>query len=297
MSPYSSTSKRDAVLIDPAKDEVPGSVRPATRPVSVKPAAASAPRRPGISAVIITYNEAAHIAGCIESVSFCDEVLVVDGHSTDETREIAVLLGARVIERDWPGYRSQKAFAVGVAANDWVLCLDADEWVSDELGRSIRRLLDSPPPCSAYRMPRRNILLGRALRHGGGYPDAKLRLFDRRHAQWNQAMVHEQVETSGEIGLIEADLMHETAPDLPAAMAKWARYAAMQAAAMHANGKRSGWHRILFSPPARFLKQYVVQQGFRDGLAGFAMAAFSSYFCFFKYLELWRLQISGDTER
>ena len=144
-------------------------------------------------------------------------------------------------------------------------------------------------------MPRRNILLGRALRFGGGYPDTKLRLFDRRHARWNQAAVHEEVETTAEVGLIEADLMHDTAPSLPAAMAKWARYASLQAADLHAGGIRSGWHRILLSPPARFLKQYVLKQGFRDGVAGLALAAFSSFFCFFKYLELWRLQNSSGT--
>lgn len=247
-----------------------------------------------VSAVVITLNEAGNIRRCLESLSLCAEVLVVDSGSDDGTAEIARSMGARVLHQRWLGFGPQKRFAVERAAHDWVLCLDADEWLSDELSRSIRALLDSPPRFHAYRMPRRNILLGRALRHGGGYPDTKLRLFDRRHAQWNDAMVHEQVETPEEVGLIEADLMHETAPDLPVAMAKWSRYASMQAAAMHAAGKRSGWARILFSPPSRFLKQYVVQQGFRDGLAGFAMAAFSSFFCFLKYLDLWRLQTSSD---
>ena len=249
-----------------------------------------------ISGVVITLNEANNIRRCLDSLTFCSEVLVVDSGSDDGTPDIARSMGARVLHQVWLGFGPQKHFAVKQAAHDWVLCLDADEWVGDALAGSIRDLLASPPSCRAYRMPRRNILFGRPLRHGGGYPDTKLRLFDRRHAQWNRAAVHEQVETSAEVGLIQADLMHETAPDLPAAMAKWARYAAMQAASMHAAGKRSGWHRILFSPPSRFLKQYLLQQGFRDGLAGFAMAGFSSFFCFFKYLELWRLQTRGNGE-
>lgn len=246
-----------------------------------------------VSAVIITLNEAGNIRRCLDSLGFCGEVIVVDSGSDDGTPGIAESMGARVVHQEWLGFGPQKHFAVQQAAHDWVLCLDADEWVSEELARSIRALFQSSPDCRAYRMPRRNILLGRALRHGGGYPDAKLRLFDRRHAQWNRAMVHEQVETAATVGMLQADLMHETAPDLAAAMAKWARYAAMQAAAMHADGRRSGWRRILLSPASRFLKQYVLQQGFRDGLAGFAMAAFSSFFCFFKYLELWRLQVSA----
>ena len=247
-----------------------------------------------VSAVVITLNEAANIRRCLESLQFCYEVIVVDSGSDDGTPEIARSMGARVVHQDWLGFGPQKHFAVEQAANDWVLCLDADEWVSDALGRSIRQLLESSPPYFAYSMNRRNILLGRALRFGGGYPDTKLRLFDRCHAQWNEAAVHEQVETTEEVGLIDADLMHETAPSLPDAMAKWSRYAAMQAAAMHAAGKRSGWHRMVFSPPARFLKQYVLRQGFRDGLPGLALAGFSSFFCFFKYLELWRLQNPAD---
>lgn len=249
-----------------------------------------------LSGVVITLNEAANIRRCLSSLEFCEDVLVVDSGSDDGTPEIARSMGARVVHQDWLGFGPQKQFAVTQARYDWVLCLDADEWVSDALGRSIRQLLESQPEHNAYCMPRRNILLGRALRFGGGYPDIKLRLFDRRHAQWDQAAVHEEVETAGETGLIEADLMHDTASSLPAAMAKWARYASMQAAALHAGGGRSGWSRILFSPAARFLKQYVLKQGFRDGLAGFALAAFSSFFCFFKYLELWRLQNRGGTE-
>ena len=249
-----------------------------------------------VSGVVITLNEAANIRRCLDSLKICDEVLVVDSGSDDGTCEIARSLGARVVHQDWLGFGPQKNYAVQQANHDWVLCLDADEWVSEALSRSIRQLLESPPDRHAYRFPRRNILLGRALRFGGGYPDTKLRLFDRRHAQWNQAAVHEEVETTTEVGLIEADLMHDTAPSLPAAMAKWARYASMQAEAMHAGGARSGWLRILFSAPARFLKLYVLKQGFRDGLAGMALAAFSSFFCFLKYVELWRLQDPGRTK-
>ena len=170
-------------------------------------------------------------------------MLVVDSGSDDRTPELAASLGARVLHQDWLGFGPQKHYAVSQANHDWVLCLDADEWVSDALSRAIQQLLETVPDRKAYCMPRRNVLLGRALRFGGGYPDVKLRLFDRRHAQWNQAAVHEDVETTAEVGMIDADLMHDTAPSLPAAMAKWARYASMQAEAMHAGGRRSGWLR------------------------------------------------------
>ena len=247
--------------------------------------------------MVITLNEAANIRRCLGSLAFCDEMLVVDSGSEDGTTDIARSMGARVLHQDWLGFGPQKHHAVKYASNDWVLCLDADEWVSDALSRSIRLLMESRPDHHAYCFPRRNILLGRALRFGGGYPDAKLRLFDRRHAQWNKASVHEEVETTRQVGFIEADLMHETAPSLPDAMAKWARYTSMQAEAMHASGARSGWVRIVFSPLVRFMKMYILKQGFRDGLAGLALAVFSSFFCFLKYLELWRMQdLSGKKE-
>ena len=134
--------------------------------------------------------------------------------------------------------------------------------------------------------------LGRPLRFGGGYPDIKLRLFHRGFAQWSADLVHEKVETREEAALLDGDLMHDTAPRLDEATAKWASYASMQARGMYAAGKRASWRQLLLNPASRFLKQYLFQQGFRDGLPGFAMAAFSSFFCFYKYLELRRLSRS-----
>jgi glycosyltransferase involved in cell wall biosynthesis len=243
-----------------------------------------------ITGVVITLNEVANLRRCLESMAFCSELLVVDSGSTDGTVEHAVSLGARVLHNDWPGFGRQKQFAVEQAGHHWVLSLDADEWLSDELSASIRNLFADEPDALAYRCARRNLFLGRPLSFGGGYPDFKVRLFDRRQARWSDDYVHEKVVCPGEPGQLEGDLMHDTAPQLSEATAKWAAYASMQARAMHDNGQRAGWSRILFSPMARFFKQWLVQQGFRDGLAGFGLAVFSSFFCFYKYLELWRLQ-------
>lgn len=242
-----------------------------------------------ISGVVITLNEEANIERCLGSLSFCSELLVVDSGSSDRTVERAQALGARVLHHDWCGFGPQKHYAVEQAVNDWVLCLDADEWVSEGLAKAIAAAFLERPPVSAYRCARRNLFLGRALRFGSGYPDIKLRLFHRAHARWSDDAVHEKVLTGAETDLLDGDLMHDTAPDLAAATAKWARYASMQARDMHAAGRRSGWTHLLLSPVSRFLKQYLVQQGFRDGWPGFAMAAFQGFFCFYKYLELWRL--------
>lgn len=242
-----------------------------------------------LSGVVITLNETHNIERCLHSLSFCDELLVVDSGSEDDTVSKAEAVGARVLHRDWSGFGPQKRFAVEQARNAWVLCLDADEWVSGPLAASIGRVFDAGPAAFAYRFARRNLFLGRPLRFGGGYPDIKLRLFHRDHAQWSRDAVHEKVEAAGPVELLDGDLMHDTAPILAHATSKWASYASMQARDMHAAGRRAGLRHVLLNPVARFAKQYLIQMGFRDGLPGFAMAAFSSFFCFYKYLELWRL--------
>ena len=136
----------------------------------------------GVSACIITYNEADRIEACLRSVSFCDELLVVDSHSSDDTRARAAALGARVIERDWPGYRSQKQFAVEAARHDWVLCLDADERVSAPLRAELEALRAGGfAGAAGWSIPRITDYFGRFLRHGNAYPDRLVRLFDRRH--------------------------------------------------------------------------------------------------------------------
>jgi glycosyltransferase involved in cell wall biosynthesis len=243
-----------------------------------------------LTGVVITMNEAANIQRCLGSLSFCSELLVIDSGSSDETVALAKGMGARVIHTEWPGFGPQKRFAVEQARHDWVLCLDADEWVSDSMARAIHREFGSTTPALACRFSRRNLFLGRPLRFGGGYPDIKLRLFNRQHGRWSTDLVHERVQTDAEVRLLEGDLMHDTAPNLDLAMAKWASYASLQAQGMKDQGKRGRWWHLVLNPVSRFLKQYVVQQGFRDGLPGFAMAAFSSFFCFYKYLQLMRLQ-------
>src|SRR3569833_727113 len=141
--------------------------------------------RMGLSACIITYNEADRIEACLRSLSFCDESIVVDSHSTDPTRELATKLGARVIERDWPGYRSQKQFAVASARHDWVLCLDADERLSEPLRREIEAQRENGfPRYHGWSVPRLADYFGRFLRHGDAYPDRLIRLYARRRGGW-----------------------------------------------------------------------------------------------------------------
>jgi glycosyltransferase involved in cell wall biosynthesis len=191
----------------------------------------------GLSAVIITLNEERRIQKAIESVALVDEVLVVDSGSQDQTCAIAQGLGARVLHQAWLGYGAQKQFAAELATYDWVLCIDADEWISDELEVAIREVFPEPE-LFAYKMARCNRFLGRWLRHGEGYPDYNLRLFHRAHARWSQDPVHEHVLTENPVGSLDGDLMHESEESLEQYLAKQNQYTTLQAEQLYQSGKR-----------------------------------------------------------
>jgi len=239
-----------------------------------------------LSLCVITRDAAGQLAGCLASAPFAGEIVVVDSGSSDDTVEIARRCGARVFVQPWLGFGPQKNFAVAQAAHDWVLCLDADERVTPELGAAIRSALAATPVAAAFAMARRNRFLGRWLRHGEGYPDWIVRLFDRRRARWSDAAVHENVAADGPIVRLDGDLLHESAESLDAYVAKQNRYTSLQATAMHARGERAGLWRIFAAPVARFLRLYIVRLGFLDGAAGFVHIAIGSFASFLKYAKL-----------
>ena len=238
-----------------------------------------------LSAVIITYNAAAQLDSCLASLPPVQEILVVDSGSDDDTRLIAERHGARFIHQDWLGYGAQKQAAVDMAANDWVLCLDADEWLSDELRSSITQTLVDPRHM-AYEFPRCNRFMGRWLRHGEGYPDLSLRLFDRRHAGWSDDPIHEKVVANGPVGRLSGDLMHESATSLEDYLAKQNRYTTLQAEQMSKAGKRAGAGKMVFNPLYRFIRFYLFRLGFLDGLPGLVHISIGCFNTFMKYAKL-----------
>src|SRR5215831_15089818 len=194
-----------------------------------------------LSAVIITHNEADRIANCIRSVAFCDEVLIVDSHSADATRDIARSLGANVIERDWPGYRSQKEFGLRAAKFDWVLCLDADEVVTAQLREEIETLRTREfPSHNGFSMPRALCYFGKFLRHGLTYPDRHVRLINRQRGGWRGEEIHEYLEVTGSVGRLHGDLEHYAYRGLHHQVTKLERYAELMAQAQYARGRRGG---------------------------------------------------------
>jgi glycosyltransferase involved in cell wall biosynthesis len=242
-----------------------------------------------LTVAIITLNAGAQLEPCLRSVGFADEVLVLDSGSTDDTLEICRRNGARVESREWLGFGRQKQLAVSLARHDWVLCLDADERVSDRLARGIRAAF-AKPRYKAWRMARRNRFLGRWLAHGEGYPDWSLRLFHRAHASWSNDEVHEAVLTTVEVGRLDGDLLHDSADDIATYMAKQNRYTTLHAQALYRQGVRAGYLRLVTSPLARFLKFYFLRLGFLDGGPGFAHIMIGCHNSYQKYLKLIELQ-------
>jgi glycosyltransferase involved in cell wall biosynthesis len=242
-----------------------------------------------LTLVVITRDAGAQLRDCLASATFAAETIVVDSGSRDDTVEIARTMGARVLTREWPGFGPQKNFAVAQAAHDWVLCLDADERVSDELEASLRATM-AHPTHFAYAMARRNRFLGRWLSHGEGYPDWSLRLFDRRHARWSDDAVHEHVLADGSVGRLDGDLLHASAESLDAYLAKQNRYTTLQAEAMYARGERFSFGRLFFSPLVRFARFYLVRAGFLDGTAGLVHIGIGCFNSFCKYAKLRALE-------
>ncbi len=243
--------------------------------------------RAPLSAVLITRNAATQLVACLDSLAFCDEIVVVDSGSTDGTVELAKSRGARVIRQDWLGYGRQKQFAVAQAAHDWVLCVDADERVTERLRESILAVLPAPT-FVAYRFARCNRFMGRYLRHGEGYPDWSLRLFDRRHARWSDDAVHEKVLAEGDVGTLAGDLLHDSAESLDSYLAKQDRYTTLAATEAIAAGRRASIAHLLLSPVIRFVKFYFVRLGFLDGMPGLLHILIGCRNSYAKYAKMLR---------
>ncbi|WP_137938509.1 glycosyltransferase family 2 protein [Chitinivorax sp. B] len=244
-----------------------------------------------LSAILITKNAAHQLPACLSSLQFTDEIIVVDSGSTDNTVEIAIQHGAKVIHQTWLGFGKQKQLAVNHSSHDWVLCIDSDERITPTLRDSIQAILRSPLHM-AYRMPRSNCFMGRFLKHGEGYPDWNIRLFNRQFAQWSDDVVHERVMHTGRVGTLAGDLLHESSEDITHYFDKQNRYTTLQAQTLFEHGKKSGVTQLLLSPIFRFVRFYLFKRGFLDGVPGLVhilIGCFNSFSKYAKLIELHRL--------
>jgi glycosyltransferase involved in cell wall biosynthesis len=236
-------------------------------------------------------DEEDRLADCLDSLDFCDEIVVVDSHSKDGTRELAARRGARVIERDWPGHVAQKEFAVRAAAHDWVLCVDADERISRELRAEILALRDAGFPGRAgWRFPRLSSYLGRWMRHGGWYPDRQLRLFDRRRGRWGGHDPHDRVQLDGAPGTLRGQLLHHPYRSLAEHLRTIDKYTTIMAEGLYKRGKRAHVGHLVVGPCVRFVRSYFIDLGLLEGWRGLLQAFLSAHYGRMKYAKLLVLQ-------
>ncbi|MBI3050317.1 MAG: glycosyltransferase family 2 protein [Acidobacteria bacterium] len=245
---------------------------------------------PTISVTIITLNEAEHIAAAIDSAAWADEILVVDGGSTDGTVDLARAKGAVVLCREWSGYVDQKNYAAELAANDWIFSLDADERITPALAAEIRALLAAEPPMCGYRLPRVTYHLGRWVRTTDFYPDFQTRLYDRRAARWRGKYVHESVVVDGPVGRLRHELEHYSFRNLRDQLDRINHYTTLAARQMYEAGRRAGPFDLVVHPPAAFLRNYVLRRGILDGTAGLTISLMNAYSVFLKFAKLWEMQ-------
>jgi len=241
-----------------------------------------------LSVVVITRNEEANLARLLESVRGADERIVLDSGSTDRTCEVAREFGARVHQEEWKGYSAQKNSAIAKATGDWILALDADEAVEPELMEEIRSVLERDPPANGYRIPFKHYFLGRWMRHGGFYPDRKLRLFRRGSGHFGERPVHESVQVAGAVGRLQHAIRHYGYPTLEAYIQSMNRYSSLGAEIVVAKGRRGfSFAHVVLNPVATFLYNYVLRLRFLDGREGLLLHLYHSAYVSWRYAKAW----------
>jgi glycosyltransferase involved in cell wall biosynthesis len=247
-----------------------------------------------ISVAIVAMDEEANIGRTLASVRWADEIVLIDSGSKDRTCEIAREHGARVIVEPWRGYVAQKQYAIELCTKDWVLLLDADEEVSQGLADEIRDVVARPDAASGYRLPRKNLFLGRWIRHGGFYPDPKLRLFKRGEGFVTGHDPHDRCELKPEVPQrtqqFHNALIHYTYPTLTLYLNHMNRYSSLGAQVALAEGhRRFSLSDIVVRPLATFIYNYFIRLGFLDGREGFLLHLYHAGYVSWKYAKAWEL--------
>lgn len=252
-----------------------------------------------LSAIIIAKNEEYNIKRCLDSLVDCidDIVVIVDKTSTDNTLATVKNYKVKCVESDWLGYSKTKTLALENTTNNWVLWIDADECLTDNLKRELVKLKNTETDFTAFKVARRAFFLGRWIKHSGWYPGYVPRLFNKTNSYFNSNEVHEELITEGEIGYLKNDLEHYTDPNIKHYYEKFNTYTSLAANEMFGKSKKIKRIDIIIRPLFLFFKMYIMKRGFLDGFPGFVLAVFSANYVFTKYCKLWELhnyKFSGE---
>jgi glycosyltransferase involved in cell wall biosynthesis len=243
-----------------------------------------------VSLYVITFNEAHNLREVLPTVLWADEVVVVDSFSTDDTAAVCAQFGVRLVNVKFEGFGKLRNSALALLKHNWVVSIDSDERSTPEFADEVRQKLIEPK-CAAYFVPRRNFFLGHPIRYCGMYPDYRQpQVFDRREFRYREDLVHEGFECPGSVGHFAHPIVQHPFPTLAAVMVKNERYTTLMATRYFADGRRAGFSQLVLHPVGGFVKKYFFQQGFREGMLGFLIAALHAYYTFIKYAKLWELQ-------
>jgi glycosyltransferase involved in cell wall biosynthesis len=251
----------------------------------------------GVSAILVCYNEEENIAACLQSLQWCDEIVVVDSFSTDRTVEICRQYTERLIQRAWEGFRDQKAFAHSQATKEWVLLVDADERVSPELREEIRYALTTyGSEYAGFSMPRLVYYLRRWWWRGGWYPDYDVRLFRRECASWGGMDPHEKILVQGKVRRLKYPLHHFSYRDINDHVRRINQFTTVSSAELYKEGKKWRCGDNLLRPAFRFLYSYFLKRGFVEGFPGFFVAVTAAVYVFLKYAKLKELELEEKSQ-
>jgi (heptosyl)LPS beta-1,4-glucosyltransferase len=250
-----------------------------------------------ISVVIICKNEENNIRRCLESIKWADEIVIYDTGSTDKTLNICAEYTKTIYtENAWEGFGKAKHDAVGLAKNDWIFSIDADEEVSESLKNKILDMKDSLSKETAYRIKRNSFYMGKMIRFSGWQRDYTLRLFNRQYGNFNLKTVHESVETKANVMNLKEVLYHYTYPCIKTHISKMVYYSELGAGSWEQKGKRACIMKACLSGFFKFIKMYVFRLGFLDGKVGFILAINSGFGVYLKYVYLWEKNIRFHTK-
>jgi len=253
--------------------------------------------RPKISVYMITRNNERTLEKALASVTWADEIVVVDSFSTDKTPEICRRFTDRVIQRPWPGFREQYQHAADLTTHPWVMFIDADEEISQELAEEIQCVVkEGEKSFDGFIIYRRTYYLGRWIRHGAWYPDYEIRLYCREKGRWEGGL-HAKIVVDGNVGSLKHEILHHTYRDISDQIRTLDLYSRIEAEDMLKAGERFRLFKLLFRPPFRLIKEYLLKQGFRDGIPGLVIIVATMFYVFIKHAKLWELTHVKKEER
>ena len=240
-----------------------------------------------LSVIVICGNNVATIRRCLESVTWADEIVVLDSGSTDGSFEVAREL-ATVAQRttDWPGHGPQKNRALALATKDWVLSLDSDEWITPEARAQVQAAIAAPADKSAFLLPRRSSFCGRFMHHSGWWPDYLPRLWRRGAARFSEDHTHDRVIVDGKLGRLSQPILHEAVTDLEQMLVKINMYSSSSAAMFHKEGRKASMFTALLHGWWAFVRTYFLRLGFLDGREGFMLAVINAENSYYRYAKL-----------